>query len=75
MLHGYMCICRLMWGTEPGQLSKYNYGLWDGSRGSIPGRAIDFPFLHSVQTGVGAQPPSSPLGTCGLLRGGKAAGA
>jgi hypothetical protein len=46
-----------------------------GDRGLIPGRAGDFPLLHSIQTGSGAHPASYPVGTGGSFPGGEVAGA
>jgi hypothetical protein len=37
-----------------------------GDRCSIPGRGRNFSLLHSVQTGSGAHPASSPMDTSGV---------
>jgi hypothetical protein len=66
-------------------LHFYGRGNWDSSvdiatgcgldfEASVPGRGKRFFILHSVHTGIGTCPASSPVGTMGSFPGGKAVG-
>jgi hypothetical protein len=58
---------------EPGKLSRYIDEAISWKAGVLfPAGARNFSLLHTVQTGSGAHPASSPMGTGDSFPGGKA---